>query len=368
MHSFPSRIRALSLAVSTFLLAAQSSALLKRLLLSLSVAALLSPVVTFAQKPASSGPPLEDYTAKLKMKPGLVFVCNLSNAHHSDGSVINGDYQSITTITAYSDKELSDSWTMTYPANYAGQATFPNNPTTLKVNIYGGPGIAPPAGYSPWFRVSDALYKAIKSGKKTAFDFDGYSSPGSLQKTAEESLTVLVNERKVKLRTLKTVTPQGWSIWFIDSPDFPMLIKIESPIANWYVGSFTYPGESAKDLLAQLKDKGVATAHGILFEFNSANLTADSKPILNAVADFMKANPKVKLEIEGHTDNIGGAQTNLELSRKRAESVKAYLMQQSGAGADRFVATGMGLTKPVADNAKPEGRALNRRVVFREVK
>jgi OOP family OmpA-OmpF porin len=85
--------------------------------------------------------------------------------------------------------------------------------------------------------------------------------------------------------------------------------------------------------------------------------------VLDSVAQYLKASPAVALEIQGHTDNIGGAASNLALSQHRAEAVKTYLVS-AGIDAKRLTAKGFGLTVPVSDNATPEGRARNRRVVF----
>jgi OOP family OmpA-OmpF porin len=70
----------------------------------------------------------------------------------------------------------------------------------------------------------------------------------------------------------------------------------------------------------------------------------------------------MELIIEGHTDNIGGAQFNLELSRKRAEAVKRWLVDKAGIGEVRLTTVGYGLSRPIADNSMDEGRAKNRRV------
>jgi outer membrane protein OmpA-like peptidoglycan-associated protein len=75
----------------------------------------------------------------------------------------------------------------------------------------------------------------------------------------------------------------------------------------------------------------------------------------------MKKQEKYQLLISGHTDNVGNDALNLELSRKRSEAVKTFLIGQ-GVRADRLTTEWFGETKPVADNATPEGRDRNRRV------
>jgi OOP family OmpA-OmpF porin len=86
---------------------------------------------------------------------------------------------------------------------------------------------------------------------------------------------------------------------------------------------------------------------------------------LEQVKLFLDANPRVtKLRIEGHTDNVGSAPTNLELSGQRALAVKTYVVQQ-GVAKERIIAVGCGQEKPVADNSTDEGKAKNRRTEFR---
>ena len=97
----------------------------------------------------------------------------------------------------------------------------------------------------------------------------------------------------------------------------------------------------------------------LLFKTNSAVLP-DVVNELNILADFMEAKPNIAIMIEGHTDNIGPDKFNLELSKKRAESVKAYLVSQ-GIDSLRINTKGQGEEKPIASNATEFGRKLNRR-------
>jgi outer membrane protein OmpA-like peptidoglycan-associated protein len=81
-----------------------------------------------------------------------------------------------------------------------------------------------------------------------------------------------------------------------------------------------------------------------------------------AIKVFMQYLP-LRVRIEGHTDNVGKPETNLALSQARADSVKNYLIGK-GIIAERIEAVGYGDTKPKADNKKPKGRAINRRIEF----
>jgi flagellar motor protein MotB len=308
---------------------------------------------------------LEDYTQKLQLSSGLSLLTSVYNGHNSNGQLI-GDYDTATSFSDVSDRGFSVSWNMTYPANQSGRGFVPYAQQSHKVSIYGWSG-GPPAGYCAWDRLSDAIYQDLKAGRETAFEFDGFKSDVSLKKVAEEDLAVLVNERKVRIHTLKGRTPKGWSVWVLDNSGFPIIVKINTDFVNWIVDSFSLPGASAASVVRQLQDKGVATTHNILFAFNSSELNDQSMPILNAVAEYLKANPGVGMEVQGHTDNVGGAAFNLKLSQARAQSVRKYLEQQGGIQSSRLTTIGFGLSKPMAPNSSPEGRALNRRVVFREL-
>lgn len=102
----------------------------------------------------------------------------------------------------------------------------------------------------------------------------------------------------------------------------------------------------------------------IFYEVNSYQLTRTSEPELQKLIEFMNANPEVKVEISGHTDNTGTAEYNRQLSENRAKAVVEYLVQH-GVNKERLLYKGYGATMPVADNATEEGRAKNRRTEFK---
>ena len=120
--------------------------------------------------------------------------------------------------------------------------------------------------------------------------------------------------------------------------------------------------ESNKDIYDELSEKGRWTTQGILFESGKSDLKPESTPTLKAIAAALKGHSDLKVEIQGHTDNVGSAASNLTLSQARADAVKAALTSEYGVTADQLTAKGYGDTKPVVKNATPEGRANNRRV------
>jgi outer membrane protein OmpA-like peptidoglycan-associated protein len=116
----------------------------------------------------------------------------------------------------------------------------------------------------------------------------------------------------------------------------------------------------ADEMKTALDRDGKITLY-VNFDFNKATLKPDAQPVLAQVVALLKANPDLKLSVEGHTDSIGQHDYNLQLSKDRAASVVAALVAQS-IDAGRLSSTGYGPDKPIAPNESDAGRAKNRRV------
>lgn len=104
------------------------------------------------------------------------------------------------------------------------------------------------------------------------------------------------------------------------------------------------------------------TVLNITFDTNKSDIKPQYHNELKAVADFLKEFPTAKGVIEGHTDNVGSAASNMKLSQRRADSVRSYLIKTFGIAPARVTAKGYGLTKPVADNKTAAGKQQNRRI------
>ena len=116
------------------------------------------------------------------------------------------------------------------------------------------------------------------------------------------------------------------------------------------------------DLEATTVDRGrVVTLGDVLFEFNRAEVRPTAQARLAKLADFLKQYPERKILIEGHTDNVGSAAYNDELSTRRAESIRRELALL-GVLSDRMTTIGYGKDFPIAANDSDTSRALNRRV------
>jgi OmpA-OmpF porin, OOP family len=120
--------------------------------------------------------------------------------------------------------------------------------------------------------------------------------------------------------------------------------------------------ESQKSIYDALASTGRWTTQGILFDTGKSNIKPESTPTLKEIAATLKQHPELRIEVQGHTDNVGKADANLKLSQARAEAVKQALTTEYAVNAAQLTAKGYGDTKPAADNKTPEGRQNNRRV------
>jgi OOP family OmpA-OmpF porin len=100
---------------------------------------------------------------------------------------------------------------------------------------------------------------------------------------------------------------------------------------------------------------------GVNFDFNSADIRSEARPVLDQGAEILQANPGVDVRVEGHTDSIGSPEYNRALSVRRAEAVSRYLVNR-GVDPERCHVEGFGESHPIASNQTEEGRAQNRRV------
>lgn len=120
--------------------------------------------------------------------------------------------------------------------------------------------------------------------------------------------------------------------------------------------------EGGRKLYDALAADGRVATQGIYFDTGSDQIRPESAPTLREIADMLSSHAELRVGIEGHTDNVGQAPANLDLSKRRAEAVKTYLVGTLKVDASRLEATGYGSTKPAAPNTTPEGRQTNRRV------
>ncbi len=117
-----------------------------------------------------------------------------------------------------------------------------------------------------------------------------------------------------------------------------------------------------KKLYDALAEKGRVATQGIYFDTGSDAIRQESGPTLKEIGTMLKDHADLKLTIEGHTDNVGKAESNQSLSDKRAAAVRQYLIDNYQIDGGRLTAKGLGQSKPAASNDTAEGRQENRRV------
>ncbi len=117
---------------------------------------------------------------------------------------------------------------------------------------------------------------------------------------------------------------------------------------------------TSNDILTALNTDGYIALY-INFDSGKSEIKTESQPIIDQLAEMMKTSPDLKISIEGHTDNVGSAESNKILSLNRAKAVMTA-MSAKGINASRLSSLGWGQEKPVADNRTEDGKAKNRRV------
>ena len=195
--------------------------------------------------------------------------------------------------------------------------------------------------------ISDLQSEVVESGNRVAVEISGGVEPYIV------SWNIGGNSRKVnKTKTgyyVATITDAtGCSIK--DS----VLISNITPIVN----------ESIEEKLNRIEEGNTLVLENIFFEFNRSNLLPDSYKELDILINFMISTDVKKVEISGHSDNVGSADYNLKLSEERAKTVVEYLIYK-GIAADKLIFKGYGSKFPIADNATEDGRNKNRRVEFK---
>ena len=185
---------------------------------------------------------------------------------------------------------------------------------------------------------------------------------------------VLLDDQPTTLPALRAgcSTDDGPAEFYIlNQPDYPLMLA-------WKMGSgsqlqvtkIAYPAPPAKTETApastqmeqQLEEKKPVEVYGIYFDFASDHLKPESTAVLKEIAEALTTHSDWKLSVNGHTDNIGGDDSNLDLSKRRSAAVKASLVENYHIDPSRLETGGFGASRPVDTNATLAGRARNRRV------
>jgi outer membrane protein OmpA-like peptidoglycan-associated protein len=199
---------------------------------------------------------------------------------------------------------------------------------------------------------------------------------GRLERSGPGMVRVVVNDRLVEVPVLfvagdMRATPRNpdprqnpgrWRMAVADDERLPLALEVwaSGTGASIRYTKITYPTGGA--LERELAEDRRATVYGIYFAYNSAEIREESEAVLREIGDVLRKNADWRLRIEGHTDSIGGAAFNQDLSLHRAEAVRAWLVERYRIDAGRLQTAGLGASAPKDRNDTPEGRARNRRV------
>lgn len=262
----------------------------------------------------------------------------------------------------------------TCTATVAPKPVAAQPPAALAPNPFGAPGAAPPAAAPPsgnaqttWIDVDCPLEALPRMGNIVGTVVDSKSNapvPGV-------SLTIVGADG-----ASRTVTTDGSGAFRVnDMQPGEVSIKIEADKYLLTTQSVTVkPREDASTTISLtprpknsnilITKQQIVIKEQIHFETDSATIKGDSSGILTELADALARNPGIKkVEIQGHTDNTGSAEHNMDLSQRRAAAVREWLVAH-GVDGGRLEAKGYGQTRPLAPNVTERNRARNRRVQF----
>jgi hypothetical protein len=191
---------------------------------------------------------------------------------------------------------------------------------------------------------------------------------GTLKADGGGSFKLIINDKIVEVPTIEAnyvnyKTNDIIRAKVLDEARFPLMLDYYVPSLHSFFVTYTkvsFP--TANELEQHLAVDKHTDVYGIYFNFASDSLRPESEPVLREIADALKAHPEWKLTINGHTDNIGGDASNLDLSHRRAAAVRRALVEQYKIDESRLSTNGFGASQPKESNDSDRGRALNRRV------
>jgi len=348
----------------------------------------------------SQGPPDRVDPAKIMFKPGVRMV----NAWRR----FNGDVEGIATLSSVDkDKVAFDYASTGFETNKSVEGTKTNTSRTLCRNDLDAarifmteheadfPNIFPG---TTALSMSLQLFQQVKSTGKIHWEYREYyrmGSPGrfvpfpfqgDLARVEPQDVPfpLILNDEPVQVPTIhlkgvvnfsgapkiKKLMPvsesenQEAELYVTDNPENPIcLLYKEGSVFQVKIVKITVPIQKpVPQLEEQLAKQKKAIIYGIYFDFDKDTIKPESEPVLKEIVKAMTDNPDWKLRVDGHTDNIGGDAHNLDLSRRRAASVKTALVERYHISADRLTTNGFGASSPIDRNDTLEGRARNRRV------
>jgi len=221
-----------------------------------------------------------------------------------------------------------------------------------------------------FYMTPDLASMENKEGNMTSIRYDFYTETEQKKPSALQILKNYENASKsIGGVTVMQNSEQGMATYKImKSGQVSAWVKVEgggNDNTDFYIVTVIQPEAmkqevTADDMLTALNTDGRIALY-INFETGKADIKPESQKTVDEIVALLKNNPSLNVTVEGHTDNVGNATSNQQLSENRAKSVMNALVAK-GIVKTRLSAKGWGQTKPVADNNSDEGKAKNRRV------
>lgn len=227
--------------------------------------------------------------------------------------------------------------------------------------------------------ISGASLEELRTSGKTKlsiiYDETGAKLDGELVLTEKSvKLQLMIEDKLVPTNAVRAtgifgVAPREakGDFYFLDNKNNPLMLQSQMQFSwekqprNERITKVTAGASMQSAMQQSLATLRKYDVYGLLFDTGSAKLRPETASLVSDIALTLKNNPTWRLQINGHTDSIGGESANQKLSTDRAASVMTELVRL-GVAQDRLKSSGLGETKPKADNGTLEGRALNRRV------
>lgn len=207
----------------------------------------------------------------------------------------------------------------------------------------------------------------VKSAKLTILK--GIVQDEKNKKPLESSIELIDNEKNTVLATFKSNSSTGkYLVTLPSGKNYGIAVKHEGYLfhsENFIIPEATEFQEFNLDIdLKKIEIGSTIVLKNIFFDFDKATIRSESANEISRLIKLLKDNPKIKIELSSHTDNIGSDDYNLKLSDNRSKSVVDYMITK-GISASRLIAKGYGETKPIETNDTEEGRQNNRRTEFK---
>jgi OOP family OmpA-OmpF porin len=230
-----------------------------------------------------------------------------------------------------------------------------NEPKELNSDLYPGvAGLHVDIGSNGWH---------TKGYKDNEDWIDGQASRNPVIREKENHVIIWIQQRRVR------IYHQQEKVLDVPTNIYAGVKFDRMRFSGWDRSSYPYITNlkittASPDTRSKLITEGKLVTYGITFDVNKADVKPESFGTLKSIADVLKENTSVRVKIIGHTDSDGDDAKNMELSQRRAESVKSELASKFGIDASRMETEGAGESKPVAPNDTPANKAMNRRVEF----